>query len=325
MAREQEKPVAAQVASPRAASSPINIKDTSMRSIITADPFKCRIWKLHDRFSGEITVQTCKAEIDSFATNGQIVPVLGRRVHDDPDCEIELIYGARRLFAARHLKIPLLVDLREVSDREGLVAMDIENRQRQDISPYERGLSYKRWLSSGLFESQDDISRALSISASQVSRLLQLARLPAVVVGAFRTPTEIRENWGLNLVEALDDPQRRASTIRSARNLATVSPRPQARDVIRKLLSFSARGRKPKVEPHDRVVRSNDGTPLFRIRYLNNAVALVFSAEKLSSEARARVEAALLDVLQGAAPSRVKAAKTRDETVEQRSAAIAEL
>lgn len=284
-----------------------------MRTIINVDPFKCRVWGLHDRFASEINEHTCSAEIDSFAANGQIVPVLGRRLTDDPDYEIELIYGARRLFAARHLKMPLLVELREVSDREGLIAMDIENRVREDISPYERGLSYKRWLSDGHFDSQDDIARTLKISPSQVSRLLQLTRLPAVVVNAFRSADEIRENWGLDLVQALDDPERRAATIRSARTLAAHSPRPQARDVIRKLLSFTGRGRKPKAEAHDRVVTGSDGSALFRIRYLHNSVALIFAAEQTSAQSIDRIETALTAILKSTRDPAVRKPKRRTE------------
>lgn len=268
-----------------------------MRAIISADPFKCRVWSLHDRFASEINEHSCRAEIESISAHGQVVPVLGRRLAGDPDYEIELIYGARRLFAARHLKAPLLVELREISDREGLVAMDIENRQREDISPYERGLSYKRWLQNGHFESQEDISRTLNVSASQVSRLLQLAKLPAVVVDAFRSAEDIRENWGLDLIAALDDPERRTATIRAARSLGANSPRLQGRDVIRKLLSFTAHGRKPKAGAHDKVVSGNDGSALFRIRYLHNSVALIFAAEKTTPQSIERIETTLAAIL----------------------------
>ncbi|HEU4778997.1 MAG TPA: ParB/RepB/Spo0J family partition protein [Steroidobacteraceae bacterium] len=272
--------------------------DSLGQPIVSADPFRCRVWKLHDRFQSEITVETCRAEIESFASCGQIVPVLGRRIENDPQYDIELAYGARRLFAARQLNKPLLVQLREFSDREGLVAMDIENRQRQDISPYERGLSYKRWLQSRQFGSQGEMARLLCVSASQISRLLQLARLPAVVVDAFRDPTEIRENWGLKLVEALDDPTRRADTIRAARVLGNCTPRPQGPDVMRKLLSRSNRGRKPRKEPHDRVVLGQQGSALFRIRFLSDAVALMFSTDLFPAPMFNRIEKVLADLLQ---------------------------
>lgn len=81
---------------------------------------------------------------------------------------------ARLLFVARHLNAQLLVGKRPMSDLEAIVAIDIENPQRVDVSPYERGLSFAQWLRAGYFNSQDDIARALQISASQVSRLLRL-------------------------------------------------------------------------------------------------------------------------------------------------------
>lgn len=279
------------------------------RTLISADPFKCRLWSLHDRFASGITERTCQAEIESLATHGQKVATLGRLLSGDPHHEIELIYGARRLFAARYLKLPLLVEVRQVTDREGLIAMDIENRQRLDISPYERGLSYKRWLQNGHFASQDDISRTLKISASQVSRLLQLARLPAVVVAAFRDPTEISQNWGLELIHALDDPRRRVATIRSARALGANSPRPRAREVMRQLLSVCAAGRKHGAKEHNRVVRGRDGAMLFRIKYLHNSIALIFPADKISPQSHARIETALATILRGKGGSLISAAR----------------
>src|SRR6185369_17989067 len=100
-----------------------------MREIVAVNPFKCQLWALHDRLEEHITEESCKAEIQSFLQHGQLVPVLGRRIHD-ADSEVELIYGARRLFTARHLNMPLLVEVRPVTDQDAIVAMDIENRQR---------------------------------------------------------------------------------------------------------------------------------------------------------------------------------------------------
>lgn len=269
-----------------------------MSSIVAVNPFRCRVWRLHDRLEGEITEASCKAEIESFSDHGQLIPVLARPVRGDPDYDFELIYGARRLFVARHLNHSLLVDVRELSDKEAIVAMDMENRLRKDISPYERGQSYARWLRTGQFESQEELARALSISASQVSRLLRLARLPAVIIDAFRSPTDIRENWGLDLMESLEDPNRRDATIRAARSLARYTPRLSGREVFRRLCSNSAPNPRTKAGAHDKVIIGEDGVPLFRIRYQNRSIALIVPTGRVSRETLERIEADIASILQ---------------------------
>jgi ParB family chromosome partitioning protein len=264
-----------------------------MRHVKSVSPFRCRMWDLHPRLEGHVTEESCKAEIASFLRHGQLVPVLGRPLRGDPDCDVELIYGARRLFVARHLNLPLQVEVRPMSDREAVVAMDIENRHRADISAYERGQSYLRWLRSGYFESQERLARGLRVSSSQVSRLLKLARLPAVIIQAFGDPLELCEGWGLDLSEALDDPERRSATLAKARTICALDPRPPAREVYRSLLAAPARGRKVKARPHDDVVKSDDGVPLFRIKYQSSAIAMVIPASAVSSASLRLIEHAI--------------------------------
>jgi ParB family chromosome partitioning protein len=216
----------------------------------------------------------------------------------DPDHDIELIYGARRLFVARYLNKPLLVDIREMSDREAIIAMDIENRQRTDISPYERAVSYARWLRTGHFGSQDEVARALKISSSRVSRLLRLAKLPSVILNAFTTPLEICEAWGLDIMDALDDPQRRQCTIQTARELGALHPRPPAKRVYRELITASARGRQAKPAARVEIVRDGEGVPLFRIRQLSTSVSLVVPSLKVSAAAMAEIRVVVAGILQ---------------------------
>lgn len=78
-----------------------------VRNILSVNPFRACMWSLHDRCDRHVNEETCRAEIESFATHGQLVPAPGRLLRDDPDHEVELIYGARRLFVARHLNRPL--------------------------------------------------------------------------------------------------------------------------------------------------------------------------------------------------------------------------
>jgi ParB family chromosome partitioning protein len=272
-----------------------------MKSFISVSAFRCKMWELHDRIESTVTENSCRAEIDSVRRYGQLVPALGRRLRDNPDYDIELIYGARRLFVARHLMKELIVEVRDLSDREALVAMDLENRQRVDISPYERGVSYSRWLREKHFASQDDIARALRVSASQVSRLLRIARLPAVIVSAFESPVDICEGWGLDLAEALENEKSRDATIRCARTISARPIRSPPKDVYRELMAASAGGKKVKAPSHDEVVTAANGSPLFRVRHQINSVALVLPLKSTSSDVLARVKAMVSEVLSNSA------------------------
>jgi len=271
-----------------------------MKSIRLVDPFRCRMWELHDRLESDITEETCKEEIESFLKHGQLVPVLGRPLIGDHAHDVELIFGARRLFVARHLNKPLAVELRDVSDREAIVAMDVENRQRKDISPYERGRGYARWLRTEYFESQEDIARTLNVSASQVSRLLKLARLPSVIVNAFGSTLDIGERWGLDLIEMWEDPQKRHAVAQKARTIGALTPRPAPQDVYRQLLAIPARGRKSKSRGRDEVVVDESGTPLFRIRHQGKSIAFLLPVDKVSPSCLGRLRDAVADILHGA-------------------------
>jgi ParB family chromosome partitioning protein len=267
------------------------------QSIISVNPFRCRMWSLHDRLEEHITDESCREEIASFARHGQLVPVLARPLRNDAAYQYELIFGARRLFVARHMNLPLRLEVQELSDREAIVAMDIENRHRRDISPYERGLSYARWLREGYFSSQDEIALSLKVSASQVSRLLKVARLPPVIVSAFENPSDICELWAVELASALEDPRRREPTIRAARELGRAPARLPSREVCRRLLSAGAKGRKLAPANRDEVVLSETGTPLYRIRHDRSWVTLRLPITRVSAKSLANIRCALSTIL----------------------------
>ena len=267
-------------------------------AVVSVNPFRCRVWAFHDRLEESLTVEMCREQIESFREHGQVVPTLGRRLQGDPNHDVEIIYGARRLFAAQHLNQPLLVELRDITDREALIAMDVENRQRVDISPYERGLSYNRWLRCGFFTSQAQIARSLNISHSHVSRLLKLARLPAVIINAFGNAASIREEWGLKLAEALEDHGRRVATIRAARTIAAMLPRPQPNEVFRQLQAASVRGRKLEAQAHDQIVADDQGAPLFRIRQQRHSLVVMLPLQRMSQETVKELQRAIVEVLQ---------------------------
>jgi ParB family chromosome partitioning protein len=281
------------------------MKDVAVDGVISISPLRCRMWALHDRLEEYVNERNCRAEIESFARHGQLIPVLGRPLLNDREFDVELIYGARRLFVARHLNVPLRVRLSDISDRDALIAMEIENRQRRDISPYERGLSYGRWIRGGNFASQDEIATALKISPSVVSKLLKLARLPAVIVNAFATPGDIPEGWGLELMDAWDDQQRRPLLARRARSLSMQNPRPSGRIVYETLMSADVRS---SVARRHRsgvdVVYGDSGRPLFRIQRQRRFVVFAIPNTMISVGLLGELRSAICRVLQGAAQVR---------------------
>lgn len=271
-----------------------------MGQLINADPFRCRMWAEHERLEEYITEQSCKAEIASFKARGQRIAVLGRSVKGDASVDIELIYGARRLFVARHLNMPLKVELCELSDQEAAVALDVENRQRQDVSPYERGLCYASWLRAKYFTSQEEIAKALRVSPSQISRMLKIARLPTVIVGAFENPLEIRESWGLELARLWQDARRQRPLAAAARAVAQQRPRPAGEQVYELLMLSTQREVRRRAEAHDRVITDALGQPLFRIRFYRKNVAFVLNAQRLGKDSLTHVTSVLSETLQRA-------------------------
>jgi ParB/RepB/Spo0J family partition protein len=269
-----------------------------MRKIVSVDPFQCRLWRLHDRLDETVTAESCRGEIESFLQHGQLVPVLGRKLRDGSSHKIELVYGARRLFVARHLNLPLRVELREISDRQAVIAMDIENRQRADLSAYERGMSYCKWLESGHFSSQDDVARALKISSSQVSRLVAVARLPPLIVEAFVDPAEICEGWGRSLLELLEDTRFASLIFRRAAEVRLMSPRARGADVYRMLIASIPANYLKRSRQVDEVMRDSDGVAIFRMQHQANGLAIRIPLKRLSRNALDEIRAALVTVIE---------------------------
>jgi ParB family chromosome partitioning protein len=273
-------------------------------AVVSVNPFRCRMWVGHERLEDEVNEESCGDEIESFKSHGQLIPVLGRPVTDDMAHDFELIYGARRLYVARHLGISLLLQVVDMSDREAIVAMDIENRQRKEFSPYERGRTYNAWLRAGFFSSQDELARELKLSPSQLSRLLRIAHLPSLIVSAFGSAIVICESWGRDLMALWDDPIRRRDVIAAARALLRDHPRPPPATVYQKLVSSSGsvlrrrRGRLP--ENYDEVVKSDVGDPLFRVRVRRRDVALLLPCEAVTSDALRAIKAQVTGILQRA-------------------------
>lgn len=268
-------------------------------SFVTADPFRCRAWDLNDRIEEHVTEESCRAEIESIQRDGQLVPVIGRVLEGDPDFDIEVICGTRRLFIARHLKIPLRVEVRELTDREAAVAVETENTLRKQTSPYERGMWLARLLRQDLYRSQDEMARELSLTPTQVTRLLKFAELPAMIIGAFASPHDILESWAVELHKAWGDERRKLLTER-ARALGNQTPRPPAVSVYERLLASRGTAVRRGRRGTGRVVKSPSGEPLLRLERQRKDVVLRIPNSLIDAGTEKAVTQAVVAVLTGA-------------------------
>lgn len=285
------------------------------------DPFRCRMWSLHDRLDDYITEESCRSEIESVRCEGQLIPALGRRLQGDPGADVELIYGARRLFVARYLKIPIRVRIENLDDRQALIAMDIENRRRKDISPYERGRSFKAWLKAGVFQYQEEIAAALHISASQVSRLLRVGSLPAILVAAFESPLHITEAWGVRLATMWDDPACRRALADRAREISRVPRRSEPQKIFALLTGAANRPMSRSQHNDTDVVLTPKGRPLFKLTQRNSTVCLTISKKLLNQDKLTEIKRALTVLLDQSYSELVSAALPAPSRAESSEAA----
>ena len=156
------------------------------------DPSRCRPWRLHNRDLDHLNEESCRDLIDAFlSAKKQRIPAIVRRLKDDPDYDFEIIAGVRRWWTVQwlrehhHPEYEYLVTIQNVSDEEAFRVSDIENRSRKDISDWERAKEYSRALEEFYDSNQSEMAEHLKISRSWLSRLLDVARLPAEIVNAF--------------------------------------------------------------------------------------------------------------------------------------------
>ena len=148
-----------------------------------------------------IKVRVMTAEKSAAAT---MAAAAATAVFDGQTPRYEIVYGHRRHQACLELGMPVNAVVAQVmSDQALFAAMDRENRGRKNLSAWEQGRMYSDALKAGLFPSLRRLSESLGVNLSDASRTVQLAKLPADVVGAFASPLDLQVRWAKPLVDAL--------------------------------------------------------------------------------------------------------------------------
>ena len=199
-------------------------RETVLRLV---EPERCRMWAQHNRDYARLTAENCADLIEGIkAQNGQEFPAIVRRLPEGDSHEWEVICGARRHFAISWLRantypqFRYLIEERELTDEEAFRLADIENRDRADISDYERARDYAAAIELYYDGQQKRMAERLEVSASWLSRYLQLARLPEEIVAAFASPHDLREVHARELRPLLAQEDSRERVLETARAIA---------------------------------------------------------------------------------------------------------
>ena len=192
------------------------------------DPAQCKMWSEHDRDYALLNETNCEDLINGFLQQGrQEFPAIVRRIDDDPNFTYEVICGARRHWVVNYLRheknrseYKFLVEIRNLSDEEAFRLSDIENRDREDISDYERAVKYLRALDK-YYKRQKQMAERLEVSEEWLSQYLTLAKLPREITQCYPSITVIKVSHGRTLIPLLKDETARRKIIKEATAIAS--------------------------------------------------------------------------------------------------------
>ncbi len=131
---------------------------------------------------------------ESIRAHGQQVPVLLRH---SPNVEgrYEIVYGRRRVNALKQLGRPVKAMVRDLNDRDLIVAQSQENSARKDLSFIEKA-NFARQMAAQGFE-RKVICEALHIDKTVISRMLTVTEaVPEALIRAIgAAPAAGRDRW----------------------------------------------------------------------------------------------------------------------------------
>lgn len=141
---------------------------------------------------------------ESIRQHGVLQPITVRPLGE----KYEIIMGERRFRACEKLgmhKMPAMIV--EMNDRESMEVALIENLQRQNLTPIEEALSYKRILDAG-YVTQEQLAVKLGKTQSTIANKLRLLSLDKVVQNAL-LKGDISERHARSLLRLEDKGQQK--------------------------------------------------------------------------------------------------------------------
>lgn len=253
--------------------------DKRTRFFITEiDPRKCKRWAYADRFDEWFSYDNCQDLIESIAASEQDIPGVVRVLKNDPEgYSYEVIAGSRRHFAAMYLtdvkgiETPFKAIIKsKMSDEQAAAYMDKENRDKADISGFERCVSYRRQLGyvdgvPGIIESlgklhvaiegemiNENHKRTGSITKSALSQMVsagELNEIPELISLFAGRRIDIKWSYAYNLMQKWNkgDVDNKAPILSRAKELVSRASEMEVDAILKDLIAAPERaGKAPK-------------------------------------------------------------------------------
>lgn len=140
--------------------------------IVELDPDHILPSVIHDRFEGAYDDAIIAELTESMRERGQIVPGLVRPVPGRAGA-FQIVYGRRRLAAAKKLGLKFKAAVRELTDEQAVIFQGEENSAREDLSFIEKCSFALAQEAAGY--GRETICASLSTGKSHVSEMIKIA------------------------------------------------------------------------------------------------------------------------------------------------------
>lgn len=161
-------------------------------TVVKIDPSLIDASFLRDRLSGDD--QAFEELKNMIAEHGQETPVL-LKPHPEHQGRYMVVFGHRRVRAARALRLNVRAVIREIEDIAHIIAQGQENTAREDLSFIEKALYAKSIIDQGY--GKDVAMAALTIDATLLSRMLAVSqKINVSFIEAIGTAKSVgRDRW----------------------------------------------------------------------------------------------------------------------------------
>lgn len=169
-----------------------SIADLKARALVDIDPADIDADGLADRLDHDEAAH--QALVASIRDYGQQVPILVRP-HPSEDGRYRIVYGRRRALALKEIGIPVKALIRDLDDREAVLAQGQENSARRDLTFIEKANFARQMRDAGY--DRKVVCDALDVDKTLISRMLSIAdRVPPEVITAIGSaPAFGRDRW----------------------------------------------------------------------------------------------------------------------------------